>query len=108
MENLKPEEQHELASLPNNSNDAPPFKDNEDEGEVKRGTFVHGFSSYQKRERKSSEAEQFEMKGEDDFTQPTLDEPKMFNPTIIQSHGSGQLLGSADSYGKVYNDWQAR
>jgi len=50
MENLKPEERHTLGSLPNNSNDAPVFKDNEEPSDVGRNTFVHGFSNYQKRD----------------------------------------------------------
>ena len=48
MDNLKPDERETLGSLPNNSNDKPVFNEEQDTN-VERGTFVHGFSDYQTR-----------------------------------------------------------
>ena len=70
----------ELQSLPNSSNDAPVFKDNQTDT-VGRGTFVHGFSAYEKRDRKCSDNDQLIS---DDFRM--AEEPKLFNPTIIQNN----------------------
>lgn len=88
LENLKPEERNTLGSLPNNSNDAPVFKDNERSSDVERNTFVHGFSNYQKRDNdeqplrmKQDYGTELTKEVEDDFN---MNEPKMFNPTIIQ------------------------
>ena len=71
----------------------------------------HGFSVYDKRERKDSDIGN-QLPGEnEDFRmmEEQAEEPKMFNPTIIQNNqlrppndsaGGPMLMGSGDSFGK--------
>ena len=74
MNNLKPQTQRPMESLANSAEDGQGM---DKESNVRRDTFVHGFSEYQQRY-----AEPIGMPAEpDDYT---FAQPKVFNPTIIQ------------------------